>query len=77
MFWTPLSSLIPCNLQIPVSVTHNCDSKDLVFKMRDYNQNLSWLAEFCPEFPVSSKNIQVLKEPSEFFEKLKVIVFYF
>ncbi|CAL1278937.1 unnamed protein product [Larinioides sclopetarius] len=39
--------------------------------MNDFSQDLTWLAEYCPEFSISSKNIKVLKEPSDFFEKLK------
>ncbi|GIY96968.1 CDP-diacylglycerol--glycerol-3-phosphate 3-phosphatidyltransferase, mitochondrial [Caerostris extrusa] len=39
--------------------------------MNEFNHDLTWLAEYCPEFSISSKNIKVLKEPSDFFNKLK------
>ncbi|XP_054719882.1 CDP-diacylglycerol--glycerol-3-phosphate 3-phosphatidyltransferase, mitochondrial-like isoform X2 [Uloborus diversus] len=39
--------------------------------MTDSNVNLKWLSEECPEFCIPSKSIQILKEPSEFFQKLK------
>lgn len=71
MFWIPVNSLITCSLPIPLSLSPSTDSKEIANKMQDYTQNLTWLADYSPEFPVSSKNIQVLKEPSEFFEKLK------
>lgn len=76
--WRSHSSFLPCYLQIPISLIPNSDSKEIgnrketASKMREYNQNLTWLADYCPEFPVSSKRIHILKEPSEFFATLKV-----
>ncbi|XP_015912988.2 CDP-diacylglycerol--glycerol-3-phosphate 3-phosphatidyltransferase, mitochondrial isoform X2 [Parasteatoda tepidariorum] len=39
--------------------------------MKECSHHLAWLSDYSPEFSVSSRNIQILQEPSDFFEKLK------
>ncbi|XP_035218716.1 CDP-diacylglycerol--glycerol-3-phosphate 3-phosphatidyltransferase, mitochondrial-like [Stegodyphus dumicola] len=69
--WSTFSAFVASNFQIPISVVPNSNAKKLALNMKESEQSLAWLADHSPEFAVSSKHIQVLKEPSEFFEKLK------
>ncbi|GBM62409.1 CDP-diacylglycerol--glycerol-3-phosphate 3-phosphatidyltransferase, mitochondrial [Araneus ventricosus] len=63
------TSFAAFSFHVPVSLNKLVEKKPIT--MNDFSQDLTWLAEYCPEFSISSKNIKVLKEPSDFFEKLK------
>ncbi|XP_055953911.1 CDP-diacylglycerol--glycerol-3-phosphate 3-phosphatidyltransferase, mitochondrial-like isoform X1 [Argiope bruennichi] len=63
------TSFAAFSFHVPVALNKLVERKSVA--MNDFNQDLTWLAEYCPEFCISSKNIKVLKEPSEFFEKIK------
>lgn len=40
--------------------------------MDDDEKSFDWLAELVPIFYVDGSNIEVLREPAEFYSKLKV-----
>ncbi len=42
------------------------------FHSSDPLSHFSWIADVAPSFPVNGKKIEVLSEPSEFYQKLKV-----
>ncbi|GFV65142.1 CDP-diacylglycerol--glycerol-3-phosphate 3-phosphatidyltransferase [Trichonephila clavipes] len=63
------SSFAAYSLHVPVSLNKMEGKKSI--NMNEFSQDLTWLADYCPEYSISSKNIKILKEPSEFFEKLK------
>ncbi|GFY64376.1 CDP-diacylglycerol--glycerol-3-phosphate 3-phosphatidyltransferase, mitochondrial [Trichonephila inaurata madagascariensis] len=63
------SSFAAYSLHVPVSLNKMEEKKSI--NMNEFSQDLTWLADYCPEYSISSKNIKILKEPSEFFEKLK------
>ncbi|KAG8190072.1 hypothetical protein JTE90_023044 [Oedothorax gibbosus] len=68
--WGSCSGFAAFSFHVPVSISPNLIEKKPV-TMKEPRQDLLWLADHCPEFKVSSRNIKVLQEPSEFFQTLK------
>lgn len=75
-----LHNLSVCCVHLPLFLlpqwSHSEEIPDTDSKYKMYpsclkGRPLPWLANFCPEFRISGRNVRFLQEPHEFFEKLK------